>query len=239
MLTQYLPLPGDTPVIFWHPKVPKKLVIPTGVSGISWQYALNTQTTPSFGGEVTQVLSSYIGPATVHGQTRDAKQLRDIYSWFVYYMQIAGLRARNEEYVVMDYPARGWSFWLMPNQLPGFMIHRDHIAVEWNVTAEVVADDASSYDVLKGHTMSGFYEASFDPHMFDIGFHGYNDPRNVTDITGDAGQRIGDNMQSLVGAWASGDFMHFAVDTGHRANDLRDSRTARTTGHRFSVAATY
>ena len=187
MLTEYLPLPGDTPIIFWHPQIKQQLTIQTGVSGISWEYALNMNTTPTYGGEVTQVLSSYIGPVTVHGQTRDNKQLRDIYTWFLHYMQIAGLRARNEEYVVMNYPTRGWSFWIMPNQLPNFLIDRDEIAVEWTVTAEVVADDGGSYDILQGMSMKGFWEASFDPSMFDVGFTGYNDPRNVSPLDASAG----------------------------------------------------
>ena len=210
MPVEQLDLKSGTPVTFRHPDIDRKLVIGTGVSGISWSYNLNTAPTSTYGGEVVQVLSAFVDALTVHGQTTDNGQLRRIADWFLEYMQLAGLHNRDEHFITMEYPERGWSFWLQVTQLPDFHYSRDEIAVEWSVTAEVVADNDLNY--LSQMTMSAYTETAFDPSMWDMKFMAH-DPRNDPIHLNPAfGLKIGDNFQSLLGAWASGDFAHWSID---------------------------
>ena len=207
---EQIDLNSSSPITFSHPQIPEQLVIGTGVSGISWSYNLNVVPTSTYGGEVVQVLSAYVDALTVHGQTSDNRQLRQIADWFLRYMQLAGLYNRDEHFITMEYPERGWSFWLQVTTLPDFVYDIEQIAVEWSVTAEVVADNDLNY--LSQMTMTGYTESAFDPSMWDMKFR-EGDPRNDP-ITLDPalGIQIGDNFASLLGAWATGDFAHFAAN---------------------------
>jgi len=210
MPIEQIDLKSDTPITFRHPDIDRQLVIGTGVSGISWAYNLNTAPTSTYGGEVVQILSAFVDAITVHGQTKDNRQLRQIADWFLEYMQLAGLHNRDEHFITMEYPERGWSFWIQVTQLPDFHYNRDEIAVEWSITAEIVADNDLNY--LSQMTMSAYTETAFDPSMWDMKFVEH-DPRNdPIHLDPALGLKIGDNFQSLLGAWATGDFAHWSFD---------------------------
>ena len=225
MPIESIDLKTGTPLIFKHPAINRKLVIGTGMSGIQWAYRLNTNVQSTYGGEVVQVLSAYVDSISVHGQTTDNVQLRQIADWFLEYMQLAGLHNRNEQYITMEYPERGWSFWIQVTQLPNFHYNRDEIAIEWQITAEIVADNDTNY--LSQMTMSQYTESAFDPSMWDLKFM-EGDPRNQEHGLDPVslGHQVGDNFQSLLGAWASGDFAHFAFDAtaSTSANRLKNSK---------------
>lgn len=64
----------DPAVIFSHPVIDADpafgpLYIHSGANAIKWAYTLNTQSYPTIGGEVTQILSAFVGPLQIQGQT--------------------------------------------------------------------------------------------------------------------------------------------------------------------------
>ena len=202
----------NKPLIFEHPSIDRKLTIPTGASQINWQYQLNTNVQSTYGGEVSQILSAYVGPLTITGQTRDNNQLDAIYEWFLEYMQIAGLHNRTERAIKFTYPERGWVFYIQVNKLPNFLRRFGQIGVPWMIQAEIVADNDINY--LAAYSMNGITggDQLFDPSMIDIGFRN-RDPRN--DPRGNDlswANNLGNNFQSLLGSWATGDFHHWGFD---------------------------
>ncbi len=50
----------------WIPNGP--LFINSGVNSVKWSYELITQTTPTIGGEVVQILSCFVGPISIQGE---------------------------------------------------------------------------------------------------------------------------------------------------------------------------
>lgn len=116
--TDAIKVPSSATLIFKHPAL-DPLYIHSGATAIQWAYHLNTQTTPTLGGEVVQVLSALVGPMTIKGQTAGLKtnetgrldsktevsgwknsgarkayspnhELQAIMEWFVRYMHQAG-----------------------------------------------------------------------------------------------------------------------------------------------------
>lgn len=111
-------VPKNALIKFSYPAIDDPLYIHSGANAIQWTYHLNTQSTPTLGGEVVQVLSAMVGPITITGQTAGLKtnqsgklkpgeihgwkdfngntaygpnhELRDIVAWFVKYMTLAG-----------------------------------------------------------------------------------------------------------------------------------------------------
>lgn len=215
MPTQTIPITHATPLIFSHPLVDrgKPFIISTGASMIQWPYQLNMNITPTLGGQVGQVLSCYVDQMTISGQTTDNVQLYNIYNWFLHYMNIAGLLQRNEQAITFSYPERGWQFAIQVVTAPNFQYNRDLIATEWTINAEVVQDEGTN--VLSSTTMNGFTSAAFDPKMWNVGFNASSeelDPLNPFNRDGVTPQQIGDNMQSLIGAWSTGDYSTFGFN---------------------------
>lgn len=224
MPIEQIDLNSHSPIIFRHPNIRRKLIIGTGVSGMSWPYELNTVQQSTYGGEVGQVLSAYVGALTVHGQTTDNRQLRQIADWFLEYMQLAGLHNRDEHFITMEYPERGWSFWIQVTSLPNFHYNIEELAIEWSITAEIVADNDLNY--LSQMTMSAYTETAFDPSMWDMKFMAHDKRNDPIHLDPSLGLKIGDNFQSLLGAWATGDFAHWAFDATADVskNNLKSSR---------------
>lgn len=121
--TDAIRVPPSAKLIFKHPLL-DPLYIHSGATAIQWDYHLNTQSTPTLGGEVVQVLSAVVGPITIKGQTAGLKtnasglldlktetrgwkdqgarkvftpndELREIMEWFRQYMVSAGTNARG------------------------------------------------------------------------------------------------------------------------------------------------
>ena len=59
---------GGAYLVFRHPSLRRRLYVTHGATEIRWSYNLNTVTTPTYGGEVVQILSAYVGPMTITGQ---------------------------------------------------------------------------------------------------------------------------------------------------------------------------
>lgn len=145
---------ADNRVIFSHPQISPTLgdlVIYTGAQSITWTYGLNTQSFPTYGGEVVQILSAYIDDLTISGQVGSYKMMERIYSWFLMYMNIAtqGYRGAtqangtqyNEVDVTMQYPMRGWTMSIRPKSIPNMAYGTDIVVPQWFMTAAVTEPD--------------------------------------------------------------------------------------------------
>lgn len=157
------PVAGDvgnqSGVTFSHPnKAVGNLLIETGLDTAQWGYNLNTQVYPTYGGEVVQILSVYIDDLQMGGNVATYSQMEAIYSYFAAYMTIAtqgrnstpdaGNSAYNLDPITFTYPARGWSFEIMPRSVPGFYMAEDLVLPAWQLTAHVVDDSVNSNPTL-------------------------------------------------------------------------------------------
>lgn len=165
----------DPTVIFSHPQIPTQLVVATGMNDIYWSYTLNTVTTPTYGGEVIQILSVAIDDMLIRGQVMGYGDvtlgdsvfagMETIYRWFLTYAQVATQGALgpepyqnfetgdegvayNQTPITMKYPLRGWQFQIIPKNLPGFKYGRDVVAPEWMLQAAVVQPDMKFLDLF-------------------------------------------------------------------------------------------
>lgn len=158
------------PLLASHP-----LILRSGANAIKWAYNLNTQVTPTYGGEVVQILSCNVGPMQISGNpmgsydregNADVNQtvydeLERIRKWFLTYMHIAGTinrkddrTQRDQRAVRFEYPARGWEFWIQPTNLSGIRAARDVVSPEWALTAEILSDNDLNF--FSGMTMAAF-----------------------------------------------------------------------------------
>ena len=234
------PLPKNAVIRFSHSHpllANNPLYVRSGANAIKWAYHLNTSVIPTYGGEVVQILSCVVGPISIEGNvagrihptkkgTLDPdytpnEELKDIADWFLTYMHIAGTvgtkhPVRDETAVLMEYPARGWSFYIQPTQLNGFRYAVDQPSPTWQIVAEIVADNdrnqlavktmESMTDAVTSNQilsrMQRFANIGFDPNSPWI------DPLAAQNATTDL-KKFGDNFKALLGAWSSGDFSHF------------------------------
>jgi hypothetical protein len=73
-------------VRFSHPTIDaikSPLRISTGANEITWGYGLNYQTYPTYGGEVTQILSAYTDDLVIQGDVSSYSKMEEIYEWFL------------------------------------------------------------------------------------------------------------------------------------------------------------
>lgn len=133
------------PVRFSHSRLDGELVINTGINDVNWTYGLNTQTFPTYGGEVVQILSAYTDDITITGEVKSYRKMEEIYNWFSTYFQLAtvidGSPTYNQEPVVLTYPERGWQWDVQPKNLPGFRYGLEVVVPTWGVVCHVVEDD--------------------------------------------------------------------------------------------------
>lgn len=143
-------------VIFWHPQI-GTLTTQNGIDNAQWAYGMNTQTFPTYGGEVVQILSVYIDNLTLEGTVSTYAQMEQIYAYFTNYLQVAtqGATAQdvsnaqgktdsgayNLQPIIFRYPERGWQFYIYPTDVPGFHLGDDVTAPTWRITCFV--DDMS------------------------------------------------------------------------------------------------
>lgn len=133
------------------------LTIETGIDYSAWSYGLNTQTYPTFGGEVVQILSVFIDDLTLKGTVSSYAQLETIYRYFAKYL-IAATQGHtrspvpNESYnldpMTFIYPARGWTFYIYPLAVPGFAYATGTVGPQWQLQAHVI-DDSPDIGVIK------------------------------------------------------------------------------------------
>lgn len=223
-------------VIFSHPEVNARfrkrggkntlisdrgrLVVPTGVNGINWGYGMNTISYSTFGGEVTQVLSTYITDLNIGGDVPNYAALEDIYMWFATYMAVAtqgaadagliGKGRYNEDPVIMWYPQRQWQFKIKPMSLPGFKLGRDVVAPTWQMQAAIVEADPEA----EAWTLVGASDG-LDRINIGIGYRQKNPfsaPNNRAFSYGSVAgelEEISETYGELEEAWSSGNMSYF------------------------------
>lgn len=148
-----------------HPGI-APLTVRTNPNSILWSYNLNTVTFPTYGGAVTQILSVNIDDIEVTGQVGSYTELEEIYKWFIRHLQIStsgrdqqslppgnetlgGMGyAYSEQPIDMLYPARGWTFQILPKSLPGFRYAFDSVAPEWKLVAAVYRPDTDFANLI-------------------------------------------------------------------------------------------
>jgi hypothetical protein len=212
----------NSELIFTHPAMTNRpLVIPIRPDQITWSYGLNTQTYPTFDGEVVQILSMYVGDMQINGTVSTYKQMEDIYSWFIQYMQNAtqGGRGRvSKQYdsrpVEMHYLYRGWKFDIYPKSLPGFRYGKEVVAPTWQLTAAISEYSDNFRDsVLSEQMFAGEAAASgFEPFGTATGEIGYEEsnPWSAPDAnkaTRDAQlKKLEDHLVNLIPTYLDGSF---------------------------------
>lgn len=168
------------------------LYIETGANQISWQYNLNTQTYPTYGGEVVQILSVSMGNMTIVGDVPSYRKMEEIYKWFVYYLQDAtqgnaSSSGYSEARVTMRYPERGWSFQIQPMSLPGMRYGREVVVPSWQMKAHVIdsdkaleelaiSDNLAELDFFKTSVTAGIQFRQANPFSDPIGILAKDDP---------------------------------------------------------------
>lgn len=138
------PPPGDN-------GLPKKLKIDVNPDQIEWGYSLNTQVIPTYGGEVVQILSTYINDMEVSGQVKSHKKAEEIFKWFVDKIEKATQTGQfeHQDGIEMTYPARGWKFLVLPISIGPLKYGRDLVVPEWSARFHVVQPDQNLIDVVK------------------------------------------------------------------------------------------
>lgn len=184
-------------ISFYHPDVKVEgangagpwLNIDTGVDEIGWGYSLNAVAFPTYGGEVVQILSCFLENLTIQGTVANYAKMEQIYSYFVYYLQIAtqgrktnsraGTASYNQTPITCVYPERGWTFKIFITELPGFRYATETVAPEWRLTAHIVDDSMDLHDIkefTKSQVLDKFLAG--DNEKFDtqgyIGFRAMN-----------------------------------------------------------------
>ncbi|HEY1644883.1 MAG TPA: hypothetical protein VGF75_00670, partial [Candidatus Saccharimonadales bacterium] len=119
---------------------------------LSWQYQLNTQSYPTYAGEVVQILSAYIDNISIEGDVRTYVDMELIYRWFIAYMTIAtqgvtgspvlsNILRYDDDPITMNYPHRGWTLQIRPLSLPTLTYGTDVVVPNWQMEAAVVEDE--------------------------------------------------------------------------------------------------
>lgn len=174
---------------FSHTLINRTLTVSTGANQISWGYNLNTQSYPTYGGEVVQVLSTNIDDLQVTGEIRLYKEMEEIYRWFLEYMQLAtqgpGSSPQDgyrEEAVVMKYPERGWTLSIQPKSLPSMTYGRDVVIPSWTLIAAIKDPDPAMSDLTLDSAVNGDVANWQGTVSADIGFrqsNPFSDPQGT------------------------------------------------------------
>lgn len=196
-------------VYFNHPYL-GSLIVETGANMITWGYGLNTIATPTYGGEVVQVLSAYTDQLQISGDVKTYEKMEEIYKWFLKYMQIATQAGNfNTDPVTMDYPERGWTLKLKPTGLPGFKYATDIVAPTWQLQAYVVEEDPE----MNSLTMEQAIANNFDFTQLHAGI-GYDEDNPFTDPAAkdsdynleETQGKLTDFYSNLIPSYLEGDF---------------------------------
>lgn len=161
------------------------LTVNTGANEISWAYNLNTQTYPTYAGEVVQVLSTNIDLLTIEGEVGSYEKMEQIYRWFLFYIQdatqgVGQSQGFNEDPMTMKYPHRGWSMQIQPISLPGLQYGRDVVVPRWQVQAHILEPDPDQVRLTIDQALPEMSE--FGRLTADIGYREqspYSDPLGI------------------------------------------------------------
>lgn len=215
-------------VSFSHPLMSADLNISVKPDQIVWSYGLNTQSYPTYGGEVVQILSVYFDDMIIAGTVSTVAEAERIYGWFITYMQYATQGRDNNSHdqhpVVFTYPARNWQFSIWPKALPGFTYGRDVIAPTWTLEAAVKEPDATFADQIKDFATFQAAQTGavnlFGKATGNFGTTGdlennpfasysaspHNKGQTINQLATKALKALGDEYAGFVQAWASDDF---------------------------------
>ena len=196
------------------------LVIETGADQIEWGYGLNHITYPTYGGEVTQILSAYVDDLTIAGTCRTYHEMEDIYKWFLSYIRIASQGSVDdatnytERAIQFSYPERGWNLKVQVLQLPGFRYATDVVAPSWQVQCHVVdrdpnMDATTLKNAKKGLARFGKLDASIgsgDPATNPFSNPFPDKTKIDPEKTAAALKKVGDYYGTLIDSYTSGDF---------------------------------
>lgn len=237
---------------FSHPDL-GTLTTDNGIDGAEWAYGLNTQTYPTYGGEVVQILSVYIDDLTLKGSCSTYTQLEAVYHYFSSYMQIATQgrtgtpnvskgTSYNLTPITFTYPERDWHFSIYPKSLPGFGYGSETIFGIWQLTANIRDDSNELTDIKKAiqdHAVAqqmGEFQNLNDMISPDSGDPNTDPFQTFTQGTAAAESAIGsyaDFFSSLVSGYQNGDFISL---TGGQGSSPANTSKAKTSQASHSVA---
>lgn len=210
-------------VIFAHENVSPNLTITTGVDDVSWGYGLNTQTFPTYGGEVVQILSIFTDDVEVGGTVQTYAEMENIYEWFLRFMQNATQGGPDASYnqtpVKMHYPERHWTWHIVPKSLPAFRYGREVVAPEWRMQAAVIEESEevkqitlqAAKDGLSRITAGIGYRAD---NPFSDPFAGVRDFK-ITDLN-KYYDKIADSFSKLIPKYMEGDYDSLLGEIGSK-----------------------
>lgn len=230
---------------FSHPNV-GTLTIDNGIDTAQWAYNLNTQTFPTYGGEVVQILSVYIDDLTVGGSCTTYSQMEAIYSYFSNYLQIATQgtagspnvsagTSYNLEPMTFTYPERGWNFSLNPKAAPGFGYGWDTVLCVWQMTAHIIDESnelTSIKDAIKDAAVTsqmGEFQNLNDEISPDSGDPNTNPFQTYTQGSASATQALSsysDFYSSLVSGYQNGDFVSLTGGQGATPTNTKKTKTS-------------
>lgn len=238
---------------FSHPDL-GTLTTENGIDGAEWAYGLNTQSYPTYGGEVVQILSVYIDDVTISGSCSTYTQLEAIYHYFSSYMQIATQGRtgtpnpdRGTSYnltpITFTYPEREWHFSIYPKALPGFGYGSETIFGIWQITANIRDDSNELTDIKKAiqdqavAQQMGEFQNLNDKISPDSGDPNTDPFQTFTQGTAAAESAIGsysDFFSSLVSGYQNGDFVSL---TGGQGSSPTDTSRSRASGQSVTAPA--
>jgi hypothetical protein len=224
---------------FHHPSIAHDLAVKVKPDQIVWSYGLNTKNYPTFGGEVVQILSMYVGDLNIKGMVGTYKEIEEIYSWFISYMQNATQGRKGEESydtrpVIMNYPHRQWTFEIYPKSIPGFRYGKDVVAPTWELTAAVSEySDSFKDSILSQEMFAGEAQAGgFEPFGTVTGGFDYkeNNPWSGptdADTTKKENKKIADHYNNLIKSYLEKDWSSIEADYSV-PNTPKDSKQTKT-----------
>lgn len=226
-------------ITFQHDQL-GSLQIDNGIDDAAWSYNLNTQSFPTYGGEVVQILSIYIDDLTLQGTCSTYRQIEAIYSYFAGYIQIAtqgktatgniGTSTTGVAYnlspVVFSYPERQWSFQIYPKSVPGFHYGQQVVAPTWQLTAFVI-DDSPDLNLIKDGLKALAAKQLVDGNQFSLlgeisPTSGNPDTDPFETYTSGISQqqsviaKYADYFNSLIPAYMKGDFSALIAGIGSK-----------------------
>lgn len=205
-------------LIFQH-EDKKPLTVSTGADQISWGYGMNVQTYPTYGGEVVQILSTYVDDLQVTGTIMNYQQMERIYSFFLDYIQNATQPGGFDLVpMVMMYPERDWKFYIAPKVLPQFRMATDVVAPIWRIEAAIVRPDPALQQLTQDYILKHLANGETQTELGDfgrltggIGFK-VDNPFSSPDATviGKDGvdkalAKVGDWWGTMIPNWLNGD----------------------------------
>lgn len=224
--------------------MPTTLSVKVKPDQITWSYGLNTKNYPTFGGEVVQILSMFVGDMNIKGTVGTYKEIEEIYAWFIRYMQQAtqgrsGKEAYDTEPVIMNYPHRQWTFSILPHAVPGFRYGTSVVAPTWELVAAVSEySDNFKESILNKEMFAGEASAGgFEPFGTTTAGLGYkeNNPWSGPTEEQQAGiaaenKKIADHFNNLIPSFLEKDWSSVEANYSAPATSGSSTQTPPATG---------